>query len=400
MDISSNEIIIPTEDITNNNDNNIGIDIDNTIIPIDTPPLTPTRQSSYKRALIERLKDKHQKEQNGKKLELISKKKKSNTPCSTHIRLLNGEELFFNEAENNKYPLLLPMHILSCKLTRNIVLRIPQSIKARMDYLSKFLVSHTQHQTYPHYTIIRNTVFLFFYKEYKLRFAFKRLLHIWRLHKMNKAYVPDIDLITLAEPEKPITIYDWTLHRKFVFDAKGLANSIQSSLLYYEGCFAAPQEPKNIVTNKEFSTQQLVSIYYQLRERGELNWSISTLRKFNFSIRRWKLYHKSQLYYNALRNEITKLDTYDGRELFIDFVISRLEEYNLTTSDFIVKAYENAVIYCPEHFYIQSLKPIVFLYYESQYFNIDKSNIIRAAFMKLHKNQSKLIKHMVKHGYI
>ncbi len=403
MDVSSNEIVIPT----------IATDTNDIIIPVETEQLTPsspsqtqTRLTDYQRALVNRRYEKEREKEKEKEKAKANthkpriNKKKSKGPCSTYIRLLSGEEIFFNEAENTEYHMLLPRHILSCKLTRNIVMRIPIQIKERMNYLSKFMITPSQENKYPNYVILRDIVISFFYKEYKLRNIFKRLLQSWRLYRINKTYVPDIDLITLAEPQKPITIYDWTVHKKFVFDAKGLANSIQSSLLYYEGCFAMPKNPKNVMINTDFTFAQLVSIYYQLRERGELNWTISTMKKFNFSINRWKLYNKSQLYIHALQSEIRKLDTYDGRELFTDFIISKLEEYNLSASDFIVKAYENAVIYCPDHFYIQSLKPIVLLHYESQYFNIDKSNVIRCAFLKLHKNQPKLIKHMVKNGLI
>jgi hypothetical protein len=126
-------------------------------------------------------------------------------------------------------------------------MRIPAQIKERMNYLSKIMITPSQENKYPNYVILRDTVISFFYKEYKLRNIFKRLLQSWRLYKINKTYVPDIDLITLAEPQKPLTIYDWTVHKKFVFDAKGLANSIQSSLLYYEGCFAMPKNPKNVM---------------------------------------------------------------------------------------------------------------------------------------------------------
>jgi hypothetical protein len=237
--------------------------------------------------------------------------------CDEIIKLLTSKNLLGKGFWGSVYKFEIKGHKVSVKIQplendkmydasvedkRNIELEIDllkkisqYKIKNSFGHFPYFYFSRTcSNESLMFYEYYSYNLKQFFYKEYKLRNIFKRLLQSWRLYKINKTYVPDIDLITLAEPQKPITIYDWTIHKKFVFDAKGLANSIQSSLLYYEGCFAMPKTPKNVMINTEFTFAQLVSIYYQLRERGELNWTISTMKKFNFSINRWKLYNKSQ----------------------------------------------------------------------------------------------------------
>jgi len=350
-----------------------------------------------------KMREKQKQQLKYKKLTSNKKKKliRDIKSITDYIQLITGEELCFDESENNSYPLLLPTYIIADELIRNILRRIPYSPKKRIEYLGKFrLPEKRADSNYIYHEVIRDSIYENYYKEYKLRFLFRILLQKWRIHKLDAEYTEIPDPITLQEPDKPITIYDWKANKKFVFDAKSLSNSINSDLLYYENGFAIPHSPKNLITNLPFTYPELVSIYYQLKNTGESKWAFSSLKELNFNKPRWELYNKQQLFYNAIRNEIIKLDSYDGRELFIDFIVSRLEQYELNPSDFIIRAYEKGVIYMSNHYYIQSLKPIILLHYEAQYFKINKELAIKTAFLKLYKNQSKFIKDMIKNGYL
>lgn len=392
--VNNEDTTVNNEDTTiNNEDTNEVIVPNNRNNTIKTNKEILLRIKKEYRAKLK--KDADKKKQQNKKL--IKNKK----PITNYIRLITGEELRFNESENNSYPLLLK-DIIPYGIIQNIIRRIPISVHNRILYLAKFRINeeNTEVLGYNYYERLRDDIYTNYVREFRLRYIFRKFLLFWREYKLNKKYVQTPDPITLSEPEKPIIIYNWPLKQKFIFDAKSLANSINSQLLYYQNGFASPQDPKNLITNLPFSYKELVSIYFQLQHIGEAKWALSSLKEFNFNRRRWELYTKSQLYLNAIRNEIIKLDTYDGRELFTDFIISRLEEYNLQPSEYVERAYERGVIYCPTHHYIERLKPVVILYYESQYFKVNRDNVIRSSFLRIYKGQSKFIHYMVSNGFL
>jgi hypothetical protein len=392
---NNNEIIIPETTLEENKENIKDTNEDN------QKSNSNNHQMLNKDIIInaiKTLKEKKKKDNNTNKLKL--KLKRDRKPLTNYIRLSTGEQLHFNESENHKYPLVLNK-IIKNGIVQNIIRRIPSNIHKRILYLSKFILSDdVSESSYLYYKNISDTIYYYYIIEYKLRYIFKRLLLLWRAYKLNKKYVVRPDPVTLSDIEKPIVIYNWELKQKFIFDAKSLANGINANLLYYENGFSCPQDPKNLITNTPFLYKELVSIYYQLQKAGEAKWALCSLREYNFNKRVWEFYNKPQLYTNSIKNEINRLDTYDGRELFIDFVISRLEEYGLNSSEYVVSIYQKGIVYYPTHYYIQMLKPIVILYYESEYFKINKCNTIKNAFLNVYKNESKFIRDMISHGFI
>ncbi len=392
--IETNQVIIPSQEQQEQQEQQSNILINNNNMLSNMK----IKLIKMRKEIREKEKEKEEENRKNKKRKKIKRDIKYVT---NYIKLITGEELHFKEEDNNKYPLLLPNWYLSDELIRNIVRRIPQQVNKRIQYLGKFqLPIIAMDPSYGYYETIRNIVYETYYKEFKLRWKFRALLQRWRIYKMDKLYVYNPDPITLCDPEKPIIIYDRKAKKKFVFDAKSLANSINSNLLYYENGFAIPQFPKNLITNTPFLYIELISIYYQLQQAGEAKWALSTLKSFNFNKVRWEFYNKSILFYKAIQNEIKKLDTFDGRELFLDFVISKLEEYNLHPTNYVIKAYERGLIYLSNHFYIQSLKPIVLLHYEAEHFKVNKEQTIKTLFMRLYKHQSKFIKEMVQKGFL
>lgn len=217
----------------------------------------------------------------------------------------------------------------------------------------------------------RNYLFAAFIKEKRLKIAFTKLLQLWRIYNLDKKFIPCDDIITLAPIRKPVYIYDFTAKQKFVFEASSIANLIKTSMLYYEQYFAAPKYQKNPYTNTDFKYQQLVSIYYQVLAHGIMNWALSTYREYDFYLPRWSTYHKPHITMNAIKNEVCKLETQEGRELLVDFIINKIEEISgIFVSDHIIKLYEYAVIYMGEHCYIQRFKNIAITHFEAEHFKL------------------------------
>lgn len=296
-------------------------------------------------------------------------KEKNNQPIQKNIKLINGEILYFDES----LPLLLTSDLENDFISRKLIQLIPKPIKQRLLYFTKFLIpDDIKKGTIEHcyFLNLRNRVFRGYYKEYILRHQFIKLLQLYRIYKLNKEYQPEIDPITLSPPEKEVIIYDWVLKRKYVFDARSLANSIHSSLTYSEYMFSAPQKPKNPKSNTIFTYSQLISIYYQLAKHQEIRWTIETLKESNFQISTWHIYNKPQLYKTILKNELSTLESIESKELFLDFVEIMLEECKIEYDDEIIEIYNYAINNEPTHWYIQKLKPYAILYNEYQYFNL------------------------------
>lgn len=204
---------------------------------------------------------------------------------------------------------------------------------------------------------------------------------------MNKSYEKDVDPITLSEPEKEVYLYDWDNRKKFVFDGRSLATSIEAKLMYQEYGFPVPMYPKNPKNNVDFSYKQLISLYYQLKDQGELRWGFTTLREFNFNKNYWHLYHKSGLTMNAIKSNIKLLDTSDARELFLDFIFAKMDELEINHSVNIFNIYKKAAVLVPNHWYLEKLKSVAILHYEGCHFGQNRKMLINNMCHKIFRNQ-------------
>ena len=317
---------------------------------------------------------------------------------SNYVKLQSGEELFFTDEDGIE--IMLNKESEPSRLIRNIISKVPLSIEDALNYLAKFdYKDNFKEENYDLMTDeqknlrtiflknLKEQVYSAYIKESRLRFAFQRLLVLWRTYKMNKSTVREEDPITLTLPEKEVYLYDWTVRKRFVLDAKSLSNLIESKLLYQEYGFPLPIYPKNPKNNVEFTFEQLVSIYNQLREHGELLWGLVTLKKFNFNKQRWQLYHKSALTINAIRTNLNLLDTFEARELLLDFVFAKMDELNIPATVYIVNAYKVAVLRIPTHWYLEKFKKVAIIHYEAEHFNHNNTISINRSIIKIFKLQ-------------
>ncbi len=309
-------------------------------------------------------------------------------PPNRYIKLASGEELFFSEEDGKN--LLLNSISEPDELVRNIISKIPVTVIDRMEYLAKFqqpsvtVASVVQED-------LKERVYAAYIKEWRLRFLFRKLLIKWRIKKMDKSAEKEVDPITLSEPEKEVHVYDWTNRRKFIFDARSLSTLIETKLMYQEYGFPIPQAPKNPKNNVEFTYGQLISIYNQCQEQGELRWGLTTLRQYNFNKSRWQLYHKSALTMNSIKTSIMTLDNFEARELFSDFIFAKMDELGFKYNNYVFNAYQVAMTSVPNHWYLEKLKSWAALHYEAEHFGHNKTRIINAACLRIFKKHLQFI---------
>jgi hypothetical protein len=297
------------------------------------------------------------------------------------------------------------------RLIRNIISRVPHRMVDRLKYLAKFESeeesdsesssdsntegSDTKNRTKVekrYFGNLKELVYTAYIKETRLRFLFKKVLALWRIHVMDKKCEIGLDPITLAEPIKNVYVYDWPNKKKFVFDAKSLATLIESRLTYQEYGFSMPQFPKNPNNNVEFSPEQLVSIYYQLKDYGELQWAFTTLKEYDFKLNRWVMYHKSALTMNSIKKSISLLDTNEDRELFSDFIFAKLEKLRFRTSVTTNNHYITAMIRDPKHWYLEKLKSLAISHYEAEHFGYYVDDYVDEECVKIFQKQAKFFK--------
>jgi hypothetical protein len=190
------------------------------------------------------------------------------------------------------------------------------------------------------------------------------------------------------------------MKKKFVFEAKSISKIVESALLYYEGGFAMPKYPRNPWTNTEFNYLQLFSIYLQLHHHKELGWCLQTLRKYNFNKTTWNMYHHSTITMSAIKSSIRLLDSIDARELLEDFIFCKMDDLGIRTSNHIQRAYQQAIIHVPDHWYLQYFKQLACVHYEAQHFHRNRVTQINQKCLVVFKKQHVFLKDLVQRKII
>lgn len=330
------------------------------------------------------------------------KRRRLNSPPIDYryFQLNSLEEFYFSEEDGKN--IISPIEVEPNRIIRNILSKMPILVKGRLIYLAKFMKQNELQDEHSRVlcTNMREQLCTAYVREYKLRWAFRNVLNRWRIHYMDKRYKKEIDPITLADPVKEVFVYDWSVRKKFVFDAKSLSQVMETSLLYHEGGFALPKYPRNPWTNLPFTYLQLLSIYHQLHTHGELRWAFQTLRQYNFSKSTWFMYHHSTITVSGIKNSIRLLDTGDARELLEDFIFSKMDELHIHTTNRIDHAYRQGMLRLPNHWYIERCKHLAIMHYEAHHFNRNKGNIINPMCKELFKKQHLFIRDLVEKGII
>ena len=320
-------------------------------------------------------------------------------PYSCVLQLSTGYVLRFKKQDGRN--LLLPQWFESNDFVRKIVSRSLRSVAARLCYLSHIMEEEEGYDDDGNMTYydLKEQVMESYLVETRLRNAMRNVLMRWRNYHIDKRHQDIIDPITLSEPEKQIVLYDWSMKRKFIFDAKSLSIHIETALLYHEEGFAIPCYPRNPWTNLDFTYRQLVSIYEQLKIHGELRWGFMTLRQHNFNKSMWHKYHHTSITLKAVQTSLVQLDSANARDLLEDFIIMKINEVEDVTP-FLVNLYRTAIVHVPRHWIIEQWKKAAFHHYESQHFGLNRIGIINRMRDVLLKKQSQLIHELTEEGLI
>jgi hypothetical protein len=336
-----------------------------------------------------------------------------------YLLLSSGNEFYFNEDEGGE-EIITPLWVEPNPFIRKILSRLPYDLNQGLLYLNEFMDDsenvvidvdriaekvETKEEAYTLdlstiFTNLREQLVTAYLRELRLRRAFRGVFQRWRIYQIDKHHVEEVDPITLSSPEKEVHVYDLAVKKKFTFEARTLANYIETKLAYNEGGFAAPIFPKNPWTNADFTYYQLLSIYCQLKSYGELRWGLVTLQKYHFDLNKWHSYHRSTLTLQSIKNSIRLLDSVDARDVLEDFILLKLEDCNIIVTDAIINAYRVTMRNDPNHWYLQYWKEMARVHYESEHFSQNRNRYIQSRCEKIVRHQSKFFNELIDKKWI
>ncbi len=300
-------------------------------------------------------------------------------------------------SESVAYPILVPIPD-SEKLVKGVFMSMPyNSIEKQLKEVTVFNGPimgipqvDIQLQSGSFFKQLSHKIYEYYLIDRKLKWQFRRLLLAWRIRKIDKSTPSSIDPITLFPPENPFEVYDMAAKRKYVFDSKNLYRSITQYLLTQEYSFPKPIEPKNLFTNIPFTYAQLVSIYMKLKKLGHCSWVLSSLKSCNFNIDRWKLFNNSAITMHAIKENLNRLDTQDGRYQLYNYIKDRAFDCDLPCEDEDITFFRIGLMRYPNHPLLQGMKANAIAYYEMDHFNLHAEELLLIAFINLYDKQAVL----------
>jgi hypothetical protein len=288
-----------------------------------------------------------------------------------------------------KWTLVAPLHAFTSPDMALIINRLPTSIQQRCEALRRYnlptYASATQSAsdylatrhlrpllpaTPCWFQTFHDQVQANLFIEMRIRWALRRLVHRFRIRRIDRLPLVMTDPITFSPIVNAITVYDRALKRKFVFDAKPLVKHVTNCLFRHEQLVPCSKAPFNVITNRPFTWEQLLSITQQVIRAGISSGHLPPFQAHSFDIQRWKTYKGPDLLIAAIKDEIFNHDSIDGREVLIDFLIGRLRDLRILVLPEFEDILSDAIEWFPSHSVVQTLRSLCLRYYEANILNI------------------------------
>jgi hypothetical protein len=137
-------------------------------------------------------------------------------------------------------------------------------------------------------------------KLFHWRYLLKPLIFRWRIAKCIKNVKNTEDPITLEIPNKPVIVIDIKKKISFVYEARSIRKAIENKILFSDYMFTEVQAPINILTNKPFKYNELLSVIQQCKKHGECSWILDDLKKYNCDLHLFGVYNRQRLNIEAI----------------------------------------------------------------------------------------------------
>ena len=95
---------------------------------------------------------------------------------------------------------------------------------------------------------------------------------------------------------------------------------------------------------------------------------------------------------NAIKISLTQLDTYEAKEMFLDFIFAKIEELNYTYNQYIYDVFKIAIASVPNHWYLDKLKALAISHYEGEHLGQIRTRIINTGCQNIFRKLNVFIK--------
>ncbi len=160
--------------------------------------------------------------------------------------------------------------------------------------------------------------------------AFRSLVRLWLQRRYGTRLLNAEDPATLAEPIKPVLVFDYASRGLYCFELSTIKKDIESNLTYADWLDPEPLPPKNPFTNVPFTIGQLVKILHDLRVYGRNSWILESYRSSGMNERIFRNLFQAPLKIRVMQDKIKNQDS-DFLELFDDFVDDEHDYHGLTS---------------------------------------------------------------------
>jgi hypothetical protein len=86
---------------------------------------------------------------------------------------------------------------------------------------------------------------------------------------------------------------------------------------------------------------------------------------------------------NALKTNITQLDTQEAKDMLLDFIFAKKDELGYPHSQYVYDVFKIAINVVPDHWYLDKLKALAISHYEAEHLGQVRTRIINAGCLKV-----------------
>jgi len=162
----------------------------------------------------------------------------------------------------------------------------------------------------------------------RLTKALSILAYRFKVHKAKKRIINTLDVITMEIPVTPIYVIDMKQRCTYVYEASTLHKAMTRRLLTSDYMFVNPLEPKNLLSNEEFTLGQNIAVFTALKATGNISWALDRFRLARFNIHTFKLRNRQALKLEAISFHFHHQPEC-SRETVLDFFDAKSERENM-----------------------------------------------------------------------
>ena len=166
-------------------------------------------------------------------------------------------------------------------------------------------------------------------KEQNVRTQMRKLVALWLVKHYESRMLNTEDPATLAEPDKPVLIFDSKSRGSYVFEASTIKRQMEENLGYCKWLVSEPQLPKNPLTNLPFHTGQVAEIFRQLAIYGMSSWILEGYKEHHYNLSEFLEFFRQPLMMRTVEHCRKNPTCEDTQEFVEEFIEDEFEHHDI-----------------------------------------------------------------------